>query len=418
MRRLFSGAIAQGSIRSALILFLRLLAQALTLVLLARVLGAAGFGEFMALAALSIIFGSLSSLGTHLILLGDVSKDPGSRHEILSFAVPTTLLVGGGLFLIYNVSAYWAFRGVDVDWNAVAALGFAEIIVQPLVNIASMELLAYGQIARSQLMNILPLLLRLLALIGVFVLSLEVSLTFFSVAYLMACVIGLIFALHILPESWPRVKAWRILTPLEFHRSIGYAVLNLTYLGPNEIDKVVAIKLVPAEVAGLYGVGNRIIGAVTLPIVALLTAAMPQMFRESDGAFPRNHSRLNLLILLIALIYGGFASVALYLALPFFEWLFGAGYSNLGAVMPWLAVAIPGLALRMAVGAILVTQSRPWVVAAIELFGMGCLLFAALVFTRDFMYSGMSMALALAEWCMALVGVRMILFPLRMRGGS
>src|SRR5690348_9623034 len=95
------GPIAQGTLRTSLVFGLRLVVQAGTLLLVARALGPDSFGAFAGVAALAVMLGTLATFGTHLLLLGEVSREPSRRTEILRHAVPLTLLCGGILLAVY-----------------------------------------------------------------------------------------------------------------------------------------------------------------------------------------------------------------------------------------------------------------------------------------------------------------------------
>lgn len=82
------GPIARATIQTSFVLGLRLLVQAGTLLLVARMLEPFEFGAFAGIVALAVLLGTFSTFGTHLVLLGEMSKDPYQREHILSYASP------------------------------------------------------------------------------------------------------------------------------------------------------------------------------------------------------------------------------------------------------------------------------------------------------------------------------------------
>ncbi|MGH8403185.1 MAG: lipopolysaccharide biosynthesis protein, partial [Gammaproteobacteria bacterium] len=58
------GPIARGTIRTGIVLGLRLLVQAGTLLLVARLLGPREYGAFAGVAALAVMLGTLATFGT------------------------------------------------------------------------------------------------------------------------------------------------------------------------------------------------------------------------------------------------------------------------------------------------------------------------------------------------------------------
>ena len=66
---MFKGAIARSTIRTSFVLGLRLVVQAGTLLLVARMLGPEQYGAFAAIAALAVLMGTFATFGTHFVLL-------------------------------------------------------------------------------------------------------------------------------------------------------------------------------------------------------------------------------------------------------------------------------------------------------------------------------------------------------------
>ncbi|QJX02113.1 oligosaccharide flippase family protein [Alcanivorax sp. IO_7] len=66
---MFKGPIALGTIRTSLVLGLRLIIQAGTLLLVTRILGPEKFGAFAGVVALAVLLGTLSTFGANIIFL-------------------------------------------------------------------------------------------------------------------------------------------------------------------------------------------------------------------------------------------------------------------------------------------------------------------------------------------------------------
>lgn len=404
------GPIAKGTVRTTFVLGLRLVVQAGTLLLVARMLGPQQFGAFAGIAALAVILGTLATFGTHLVLLGEVSKAPPRREQVLRYAVPLTLLVGGALLAIYLLIATFALREVGVLLFVLVAIGITETLLQPLFGLPAAEHLALGRIARSQLLTTLPLALRLAAAASVFVLAPADPLTAYAYGYLAASLIALGFATVTMPAPWPRVANWRLPNLTELRNTAGYAAINITATSPSELDKTLATKLLPLDAAGLYAAGARVIGAATLPVIAMMLSALPRLFREGH-AQPRRTAHLLRWIFAAALAYSVALAVVLWLIAPVFVFLFGPKYHGIEHTIHWLTLAVPGMALRFAAGAVLMALGRPWMRVGFEVAGLVVLVVAAVVL-MPLGEPGMPLALACSEWVMALLGwtlVRMII---------
>ena len=403
-----TGPIARGTIRTSFVLGLRLIVQAGTLLIVARMLGPDQFGAFAGVAALAVILGTLSTFGTHLVLLGEVAREPGRRDEVLGYAVPTTLLCGGILLAIFLLICTRVLSQAGIAVHVLLAIGIAEMWLQPLFSLPAMEHLALGRIARSQLLTTLPLALRLLAAAAVLLLQPADLLASYGYGYLLASLIALAVATATMPDQWPRLARWRLPNKAELRDTVGYTALNITAAGPAELDKTLATKLLPLATAGMYTVGARVIGAATLPVIAMMLSALPRLFREGHDQ-PRRTAHLLRWIFGATLVYSVALAVVLWFAAPVFVWVFGPKYQGLQHTIHWLTLAVPGMALRMAAGNILMAVGKPWMRVAFEIVGLLVLAIAAVVLTRNLGAVGMPTALACSEWTMTLMGWALVM---------
>ncbi|MGH8190302.1 MAG: lipopolysaccharide biosynthesis protein [Rhodanobacteraceae bacterium] len=411
------GPIARGTIRTSAVLGLRLVVQAGTLLLVARMLGPHQFGAFAGIAALAVLLGTLATFGTHVVLLGEVSKDPTRRAEVLPYAVPSTLLCGGILLAIYLLICELALREAGVPIEVLLAIGITETLLQPLFTLPAAEHLALGRIARSQLLTTLPLALRLAAAAAVFLLAPRDPLTVYGYGYLAASLIALGVATSTMPAPWPAVKNWRLPNGSELRNAAGYAALSATATSPAELDKTLATKLLPLAASGLYAAGARVIGAATLPVVAMLLSALPRLFREGQEK-PKQTLRLLRWIFAAAVSYSVALAVVLWFIAPVFVWLFGPRYHGIEHIIHWLVLAVPGMALRIAAGSVLTALGKPWMRVGFEMIGLIVLVVAAVVLSIHFGSIGMPLALACSEWAMAALGIALVIRATRARPTS
>jgi O-antigen/teichoic acid export membrane protein len=403
-----SGPIARGTIRTSFVLGLRLIAQAGSLLIVARMLGPERFGAFAGIAALAVLLGTLSTFGTHLVFLGEVSRSPGHRNKVLRYEVPSTLLCGSALLTIFLLICTFVLHETDIALSVLLAIGITEMWLQPLFTFPATEHLALGRIARSQLLTTLPLALRLLAAASVLLLHPTDLLTAYGYGYLLASLTALAVATATMPGRWPRLKSWRLPTKSEIYDAMGYAVLNVTAAGPTELDKTLATRLLPLSSAGMYAVGTRVIGAVTLPVIAMMLASLPRLFREGRDE-PNRTAHLLRWIFGAALAYSVALTVLLCLVTPVFVWLFGTKYQGLQDTIRWLTLAIPGMALRMAAGNVLMALGKPWMRVSFEIVGLVVLTVSAVALTTNFGAIGMPFALICSEWVMAVVGGALVI---------
>lgn len=403
-----TGPLAWATGRTTLVFLLRLAIQMATLLIVARMLGPHDFGAFAAIAALALILGAFSTFGSQLVLLGETARDPLMQQEILRHAVPTTLFGGVVMFAVYLGLAPLLTDKADIALHVLIAIGVAETILQPLFSLPATQHLALGRTARSQLLTLVPLALRMLAAVAVWKLAPDNPLATYAYGYLTASLVALLLASTVMPGGWPSPTQMRLPQRKELRAMSGYAALAVSGTATSELDKSLAARLMPLEAAGTYSAAGRIVGATTLPVTAMLLAALPRLFRESGIASTGSRS-LHYWLFGAASIYSLLLAATLWMLAPALDGLFGKAYQGVGDTLRLLSLAIPGMALRMTAGNVLMTSSRPWVRFGFEIVGLLVLAVCAVAFVSRHGPGGMPMALVTSEWTMALIGLVAIL---------
>lgn len=403
-----TGPIARGTIRTTFVLGLYLLVQAGTLLLVARMLGPHQFGAFAGIASLAVLLGSVATFGTHIVLLGEVAKEPTRRERVLAYAIPTTLACGGALLAAYLAGCILVLRIASIPWTALLAVGITELLLQPLFSLAVHEHQGIGRVARSQLLRLLPLVLRLAAAGSIVATHARNPLVAYAYLYPLLSLLALAASIRWFGPPWPSIRLWRLPRTTELREASGYAALAITASGPGELDKTLAAKLLPLDAAGLYSVGARIVAVTTLPINAMLVSALPRLFREGRDK-PERTRHLLLWILGAAILYIVVITAILWIVAPAFQWIFGTKFHELGHTIRWLCLAAPGLALRMIAGTTMMALGRPWIRVGFEVAGIVVLIVTGLILTVRFGALGMPLALACSEWTMAAAGIALIL---------
>jgi O-antigen/teichoic acid export membrane protein len=390
------------------VLGLRLAVQAGSLLLLARLLGPRQFGAFAGVAALAVLLGTLSTFGTHLVLLGEMSKDPAQRAQVLPYALPTTLLCGGILLAVYMLLCMFWLNVTSIIVAVLLAIGIAEVVLQPLLILATSELHATGRIAGSQWLQMLPMVFRL-ALLGILsIWKPAQALPLYAAGYVAASGLALIYGWTQLPQPWPWWNTWRLPGRAELRHAVGYAAINVSKAGPAELDKTLALRLLAHDAAGVYAAGARVVGAITLPVTAMTLSALPRLFREGSRS---DSKHLLAWMYGAAVVYSLTLAVLIWLAAPAFVFLFGARYAGMDAVIRVLCLAVPAIALRLVAGNALMALGTPWMRVAFEATGLLVLAIASVLLVNGSNSQPLPLALVCAEWTMALLGCAFVLIP-------
>lgn len=401
---MFKGPIALATLRTGSVLGLRLIAQTGTLLLLASTLAVGEFGLYTGLGAMAVLLGTLANFGTHLTLLRDVSRNSIGADEAIRLALGTTVFCGAALLFIYvAVTFVWLSIPHNTFW-AVLCLGIAEVFLQPFLVVAAMELHGRGQTARSQLLLILPLLLRFLLIFLVAWFAPESPLLWCASGHLIAVMVALGYVVMRMSAVWREPSKWLLARRSRWRDLAGYAVMNTSANGVSEIDKVLAVRLLPFEFAGIYSAASRIVGALVLPVMAMILAAIPRLFR--DGA--ASGRQLQYWLFALASGYGLLVAVAIAFAAPWIESLLGVTYAGVGELIHILAYAVPAMCVRTAAMNMLTTLEQPWMRICLELVGWSFIVVMAIILVRTQAGTGLALSIICAEWFLAIASVVLI----------
>jgi len=400
---MFKGPIALGTIRTSSVLGLRMVVQAGTLLLLASTLGADGFGLYAGLGAMAVLLGSLANFGTHLTLLRDVSR-ASDVDAALRLALGTTAFCGAILFLTYIVLSLVLLPVPYGAFWVVLCLGCAEVLLQPFLVIAAMERHGRGQVARSQVLLILPLLLRLFVVLVVAWCAPKNPLLWYVLGHLIVIMLVLCPVFLLMPGAWRQPSRWEVARRSHWGGLVGYAVMNTSANGVAELDKMLAARLLPFDTAGIYSAASRVVGSLVLPVMAMILAAMPRLFRDGLAS----GRGLQYLLFALAGTYGFFAAVVMVCAASWIESLFGRAYAGVGELIHMLAYAVPAMCMRAAATNMLTTLERPWMRICLELAGWLVIVALALAFVQSHGSQGLALSIICAEWLLAISSMVLI----------
>jgi len=401
------GPIARSTLLTTLVFGLRLVLQASTLLLVARLLGPHGYGAFAGAAALAVFLGALAALGMPLMLMRAVAREPEQGRRVLRYALPTVACGGGVIMLAYLLGCAWLFPSAELSLSVLLAVGGAEIIVQPLLLLCAAEWHGRGAVAGAQLLQVSPLMLRLACAVAVMAWAPQSALLAYAIGYLAASVLVFGVAISLAMQPLPRWGEWHWPPRRELGEALGFAATELSRNGPTELDKALAASWLPANAAGLYAVASRMMAAVVLPVMAMVVSALPRLFR--DNATTRSGSRRLILWMSgVALSYGTGVGILLWAAAPWLDELLGPEYRGVGAVVRTLCWVVPGLSLRLVFGSILMARGAAWTRVGFEVAGLLTLVLVGAALVPERGPVGLPIALICAEYAMALAGGVMV----------
>lgn len=397
------GALLRSSLFTGGVMVLRIITQAFTLVLLTRLLGPEIFGAFASAATLAVVMGIIPTLGAGFVMMSRAPHGEDAIQDVWRYSWPLTIIISIMLLVIYLPLGRLIAGEYALDWIILLGIGVAELLLMPFVALLSFVLQAHERVPLSQLMQWIPLGLRVLAIMPCFLFADAERLNAYVVFQIAATTMGLVAGLALLFVSVRVGWVPRVARRDEMKEGVSYTIMHVIAANASELDKILAVRMVGGAEAGIYVAASRVMGALVAPVTALLLAAQPRLFMHKNMKLAQIESLIKL-IALISFGLGCVCSLLLLVSEPILLMLFGGQFVGMGSLIHWLAIAAIPLSLRIAAGAILVAFCQPSRRIMIDLFGIGLLMTAMVILGPLLGAKGMAMSLIISEAGMSIVG--------------
>ena len=335
LRRLRSSTLARNTGWMFLSQALRVVCQGGYFVLIARGLGAHGFGAFAAALALVSLLAPFAALGSADLLTMHVARRPETFRSEWGNALAAIAVVAIPLSAIAVGAAAVLITALPI--RLVIALCFAELLFNRATETAAQAFRAFERMLLSGVLGVVPMAARFAAA-TVFVAAAHEQ-TAVAWADWYAVATGAAAALTVgvvtVVLGVPRFQGRPVRVRQGFFFSLAQSAANIY----TDIDKTMLARLVSLDAAGIYAAAYRATGLIFLPMVSLLNAAYPRFFVAGERGIEGSR-RLARTLVRPAIAYSAFAGGALFLAAPLVPHLLGSGYSGSVGTLRWLA-ALP-----------------------------------------------------------------------------
>lgn len=389
---------AKTTIKTSLIFFFRLAAQAATLYIFAKMLGANEFSIYAAITAVALLLGVVANLGFNTLAIYEIGSNLESQEELISYAIPSIIIFSFFLQIVFYLTV------LLIGWHSlnsisIIAVGFTEITIIPLLTLNSVIIYAKNKIILSQIISTIPILIRLVISVIIY-LKMETitanDLLHVHIYIGASCLI--IIVIFIYKENLYAIK-YKLISKKQMMRCLKYSNINFLSIALSEADKPLASSTLSAPESGVYALCTRIIGAVTLPINALIISTLNQLLHHKNTIKKTSYS-----ILITTLIYSIGATIAMYFISSMISPVFGDSYFGLSTSLIAISIAIPGICLRISASSILMAKKMVSQRILIEFIGLVIIICLMLSINRSYNINGAIYSLVLGEWFMAIAG--------------
>ncbi|WP_156913850.1 lipopolysaccharide biosynthesis protein [Comamonas badia] len=303
-------------------------AQAATVILLARVLGASSYGAFVATIAVAGFVAPLVGLGLSNIVLRNGARDPTHLPYYFQRAARIWgMTLMPGMALVAALVVWLLPAGLPL--SAMFAATSAEVAATTLTELRARQRQAEHQIGGYGAINAgLPLLrLVVLGLLvgGAGMLTLSDALwayAFASMLYILLLMPGVR-----MPHTTSTAEPTEDMT---LGSGLAFSLAALAMRLQGEFNKPILARL-GTNLAGNYNIAQRAVDMASLPLMALQEALWPRLYAQANP-LPQLR-RSGLMLMALALLLG----CGLWLTAPLLRWIVGREYDEAISVLRMLA---------------------------------------------------------------------------------
>jgi O-antigen/teichoic acid export membrane protein len=301
---------------------LRLGLQAVSFVLIARMLGPNEFGIFSTFSSLCILLGPFVELGGYYLIIRDINLGI-SVNDAFGIALKSSSVVF--LFVILGVFAICAFILPSITIRIIFPIGFGMLFFSRITNMTNGVNSATGKLWKNAVSELIGGLVLILCVSLIFVSKVNKDTVYMAIflQYFVSATFNYfqIQKIHGNPNFLVPGLRKRLL------QGFSYGTGVFAYGANNELDKTILAKLTSSHVVGNYGAASRIIGMSYVPITAFLNAAYPRLSKIWLDNTDQYYERARI-VFYITLAYGLIVSTAIYFSAPFISNILGPGYSE------------------------------------------------------------------------------------------
>jgi O-antigen/teichoic acid export membrane protein/peptidoglycan/xylan/chitin deacetylase (PgdA/CDA1 family) len=318
---------------------IRLLAQVLYFVLLARRLGAAGYGAFAgALGAISLMV-PFAGMGAGSFLIRGVTRGVHTPDHWWGRAV-LTVVRGGAALALGVIALGWLLLHDRIPFWLLVGVTVSDVMLLPLIEVSGQAFQALDRLDRTALIWVVWSGLKVAAAVTLTIVP-GGNLSLWAVLYPLSTGGAALVEVRAVTRrvGWPP-------RPTSFGRAELREGLMFSLSGSarsvyDDIDKAMLARFGSLGVTGIYGAAYRIIDVAFLPVRSLIFAAYPRFFARG-AAGVRAVAALARSLVPVAAAYCLAAGAALFLLAPLVPVILGRSYSGVADAIRWLAI-LPSL---------------------------------------------------------------------------
>ncbi len=314
----------------------RAVLQGLYFLVVARALGADGFGLLSAVLALVALVLPFASLGAVHLMIRAVVREPGSAAGHFASAAWVTG-VGGALAAVLVTGLAAVVLDADLPLAVVAALAVADLVGNLLAEVAAGVYTATERMRRTAAIQLAFTGLRLFAALVLLTAPTAFTLAAWALAYAVASLLGAAVLLVVVRRDVGPAPARPLAYVRQWRDGVQFSIGLAAQAVYNDVDKVALERFAGAGATGAYTAAYRVVDMAFTPARAVLAAAYPRFFAAGASGLP-GALAVTRGLAVPGVAFGLFAALALALGAPLLPVLLGPSYAGSVEVLRALAV--------------------------------------------------------------------------------
>lgn len=306
-------------------------------ILLARALGAEGYGLFVGALSLVTIFASMSGLGAGNVLVMETARAASSYRTQLGTALVYVVASCIPLVAITFLFSQWLAPAVTI---VLVPLLLSELIFTRTYDIGLQSFQAHDQLKGVAHLNVAAAGARVV-LVLIFMLFGAADPVSWAWVYA-SCSIALAVSLLLIcirRFGAPRLQRDSLATT--WRTGVFFALGMSSRILLNDSDKFILAGSGRAAEAGEYGASHRLVNMAFAPLQAITYSLNTQLFRAGVDGYGAVWKVLKR-ILPLACAYVAVAAAALWAAAPLAALILGPGFEGVTVMLPLLGIILVG----------------------------------------------------------------------------
>lgn len=324
----------------------RVFSQGIVFIIIARSMGADGYGGFVTLIAIAGMLSGLVGCGSHVLLTRDTALDPHKFHSAWGHTLFSLAISMPIIFIVYLILANLILPN-KISWMPILFIGIADLIFWPLSNVCVSAYQGFERMGRVSHMIIAPVVMRLFAACVFLLLFINENvqhrmLLTWSGLYLIAAMAAAIYTQWMVYKDLGKPVFLNSNWFAKIKESMPFALWAISDKLYIDADKVMLAHMTSLDVTGIYSAAYRLIDIFLLPIQSLIGAATPRFFQEGSKGVHQS-LRYSIKLIKIPFIYSLSIGIIIYLSSDFILFILGSGfYESTEAIryLAWIPIII------------------------------------------------------------------------------